>query len=108
MARAGPVSALFCGLGQAAAHPRRWQVRDFPYYRAPPPHGKSSRNRVRVITVPQRYPERAEECVRLANLAKDEMIRAELLRLRQTYLSIAARIKAGLPDSGGPSPNNAN
>jgi hypothetical protein len=52
--------------------------------------------------MPQRYPERAEECVRLANLAQDDMIRAELLRLRQTYLSIAARLKAGGPGDGGP------
>jgi len=48
--------------------------------------------------MPTRYPDRAEECVRLANLTRDEMIRAELLRLRQTYLNIAARLKAGQPD----------
>jgi len=48
--------------------------------------------------MPRKYPERAEECVRLANLASDDMIRAELLRLRQTYLNIAARLKAGQPD----------
>lgn len=37
----------------------------------------------------QGYESRAEECVRLANMTRDEMIQAELLKLRQTYLKIA-------------------
>lgn len=41
---------------------------------------------------PEGYKERAEECVRLANLAKDEMVRSALLRLRQSYLELAARL----------------
>jgi len=39
------------------------------------------------------YAERAEECVKLANQAKDSMIRMELLKLRQTYLTIAERLR---------------
>jgi hypothetical protein len=39
------------------------------------------------------YAERAEECVKLANLASDPMIRMELLKLRQTYLTIAERLR---------------
>jgi len=39
------------------------------------------------------YKERAEECVKLANLADDELVRRELLNLRQTYLNIAERLK---------------
>jgi len=35
---------------------------------------------------------RAEECVRLANLAKDEMIQRELLSLRQSYLRTVERL----------------
>jgi len=35
---------------------------------------------------------RAEECVRLANLAVDELIRNELLTLRQAYLRTAERL----------------
>jgi hypothetical protein len=42
--------------------------------------------------MPGRYAQRAEECVRLAAMAQDEMIRAELLRLRQTYLNVAAKL----------------
>jgi hypothetical protein len=37
---------------------------------------------------------RAEECVRLANATKDEMIRKELLLLRQVYLRTAERLGA--------------
>ncbi len=37
--------------------------------------------------------ERAEECVRLANLAEDELIRQELLQLRQSYLQTAERLQ---------------
>jgi hypothetical protein len=36
---------------------------------------------------------RAEECVRLANVAKDDLIRKELLQLRQSYLQTADRLK---------------
>lgn len=39
------------------------------------------------------YEERAKECVRLANLAVDQLVRRELLNLRQTYLNIAERLK---------------
>lgn len=39
------------------------------------------------------YEDRGQECVRLANQAKDQMIRAELLKLRQTYLNIADRLR---------------
>jgi len=41
----------------------------------------------------QGYQERADECVRLANLASDQLIRSELLKLRQTYLHVAERLK---------------
>jgi len=37
---------------------------------------------------------RAEECVRLANLSTDDVVRAELLRLRQTFLRSAERLRA--------------
>lgn len=40
------------------------------------------------------YKERAVECARLASLTDDEMLRAELLKLRQTYLKIAERLAA--------------
>ncbi|MEJ0028342.1 MAG: hypothetical protein WDN01_20130 [Rhizomicrobium sp.] len=39
------------------------------------------------------YADRAQECVTLANQAKDPMIRMELLKLRQTYLTIAERLR---------------
>ena len=35
---------------------------------------------------------RADECVRLANLSKDQMIQRELLSLRQVYLKAAERL----------------
>ena len=38
------------------------------------------------------YLVRAEECVRLANIATDELIRRELLILRQSYLQTADRL----------------
>lgn len=41
---------------------------------------------------PSGYLARAEECVRLANLTKDMMISAELLKLRQIYLKIATQL----------------
>ena len=39
------------------------------------------------------YRARAEECVRLANLATDALVQADLLKLRQTYLQIAERLR---------------
>ncbi|MBL6853324.1 MAG: hypothetical protein ISS15_15480 [Alphaproteobacteria bacterium] len=39
------------------------------------------------------YEERARECVTLANLARDELVQRELLKLRQTYLNIANRLR---------------
>jgi hypothetical protein len=39
------------------------------------------------------YEARAQECVSLANMAKDSMVRTELLKLRQTYLTIANRLR---------------
>jgi hypothetical protein len=41
------------------------------------------------------YVARAGECVRLANLSGDDMIRRELLLLRQTYLRVAEAL--GIP-----------
>jgi hypothetical protein len=40
------------------------------------------------------YEKRAEECVRLANLTMDDMIRQQLLSLRQSYLRTAVRLRA--------------
>jgi len=39
------------------------------------------------------YLARAEDCVRLANLTTDEMLRLAILRLRQSYLGYAARLQ---------------
>lgn len=39
------------------------------------------------------YEARAKECVSLANQAQDELIQRELLKLRQTYLVIAERLR---------------
>jgi len=39
------------------------------------------------------YDVRAKECVRLANLATDEMIQRELLSLRQAYLRMAGELR---------------
>lgn len=39
------------------------------------------------------YEARAQECAQLANQAGDQMIRMELLKLRQTYLNIAERLR---------------
>lgn len=36
----------------------------------------------------------AEECARLANLSKDDVIRSELLKLRQSFLRSAERLRA--------------
>ena len=41
---------------------------------------------------PEDYAARAEECVRLANSTKDEMIQRELLELRQIYLRTKERL----------------
>lgn len=43
------------------------------------------------------YLVRAEECVRLANIATDDLIRRELLTLRQSYLQTADRLKGVSP-----------
>lgn len=40
------------------------------------------------------YEDRAQECVRLASGTKDPMLRTELLKLRQTYLNIAERLRS--------------
>jgi len=45
------------------------------------------------------YAGRAEECVRLANLATDDLIRRELLTLRQSYLQTAERLN-GMSSQG--------
>jgi hypothetical protein len=39
------------------------------------------------------YEIRAQECVKLANQATDQMVQIELLKLRQTYLTIAERLR---------------
>ena len=39
------------------------------------------------------YEERARDCVELAGKAKDALVRMELLKLRQTYLNVAARLR---------------
>lgn len=48
------------------------------------------------------YEGRAHECVRLANLTDDELIRGELLKLRQACLHVARRLREqgfqGQPD----------
>ena len=43
------------------------------------------------------YMVRAEECVRLANIATDDLIRRELLMLRQSYLQTADRLNGASP-----------
>jgi len=43
------------------------------------------------------YSARAEECARLANLTDDELIRRELLQLRQAYLQTSERLKKMQP-----------
>jgi len=48
------------------------------------------------------YKDRANECVKLANLADDELVRRELLNLRQTYLNIAERLRRQGFESGAP------
>jgi hypothetical protein len=39
------------------------------------------------------YEDRAQECVRLAGDTQDSMLRTELLKLRQTYLTVAERLR---------------
>lgn len=39
------------------------------------------------------YETRAQECVKLANQATDQLVQMELLKLRQTYLTIAERLR---------------
>ena len=39
------------------------------------------------------YEGRAQECVRLAANTDDAMLRTELLKLRQTYLNVAERLR---------------
>jgi hypothetical protein len=39
------------------------------------------------------YRKRAEECAKLANRASDNLIQRELLKLRQTYLQVAERLR---------------
>lgn len=46
--------------------------------------------------------QRAEECVRLANLTADEIVRAEILTLRQAHLAKARRIVE--LEQGNPAP----
>jgi hypothetical protein len=45
------------------------------------------------VTTAAKHLERAEECVRLANLARDSRVQAELLMLRQAYLRSAAELR---------------
>jgi hypothetical protein len=52
------------------------------------------------------YHARAEECVRLANLAVDELIRKELLTLRQSYLQTAERLQRIADLRGQPAGRN--
>ena len=47
------------------------------------------------------YETRAQECVRLATLTNDENLKGELLKLRQTYLKVAQRLR----ELGGEKPN---
>lgn len=49
------------------------------------------------------YVARAAECARLANLTKDAMVQAVLLRQRQTYLRIAEKLGIALSDAIAPS-----
>ena len=51
------------------------------------------------------YMVRAEECVRLANLAVDELIRNELLTLRQAYLRTAERLSQSSPQASKHAPD---
>ncbi|HSM96028.1 MAG TPA: hypothetical protein VLT91_08295 [Rhizomicrobium sp.] len=44
--------------------------------------------------MPEIQESHAEECVRLANLSRDDVVRAELLKLRQGFLRSAERLRA--------------
>jgi len=53
---------------------------------------------IRTVTYSaQGYEGRAAECVKLANLTQDQMVQSELLKLRQTYLTIAQRLRGLQP-----------
>lgn len=41
------------------------------------------------------YIKRAAECVRLANLTGDQIVQADILKLRQSYLQTAERLGSG-------------
>lgn len=41
----------------------------------------------------EEFKARAQECVRLANLTDDELMRIELLKLRKAYVEIARRLR---------------
>ena len=46
------------------------------------------------MTTSAEYFKRAEECARLANLTTDDLIKRDLLLLRQEYLRTAASLKS--------------
>jgi len=49
------------------------------------------------------YVKRAEECVRLANFTGDQIVQADILKLRQNYLRTAERFGSSKPAlQGGP------
>jgi hypothetical protein len=45
----------------------------------------------------EKYAARAEECIRLASMARDEMVQRRLLDLRQEYLAIARSLTKDHP-----------
>lgn len=46
---------------------------------------------------PHGYEARAQQCLEMANRVTDKLIRMELMKLHQTYLAIAERLKKGCP-----------
>ena len=53
---------------------------------------------------PNGYVKRAQECLRLARAARDDMVRNELLQLHQTYLYLARRLEEEVaPEPARPS-----
>ena len=54
---------------------------------------------------PDGYVKRANECLRLARSTRDDMLRSELLHLRQTYLGLARSLEREIHDTA-PSPTN--
>ena len=56
---------------------------------------------------PQGYLARADECVRLANLTKDEMLQTAILRLRQSYLQVAESFARPTSSGEGPGEDSA-